>query len=120
MIVESPHKGETIAKYLDKSFRVMSSQGHIRDIEGVGKNSMGIDFNNHYAPNYAIEESKAQLVQSLQEAASKADMVWLACDPDREGEAIAWHLKEVLGLDDQHSCRVTFEDFTEDTVLESS
>lgn len=119
MIVESPHKGETIAKYLDKSFRVMSSQGHIRDIEGVGKNSMGIDFNNHYAPNYAIEENKAQLVQSLQEAASKADMVWLACDPDREGEAIAWHLKEVLGLDDQHSCRVTFEDFTEDTVLES-
>ena len=119
MIVESPHKGETIAKYLDKSFRVMSSQGHIRDIEGVGKNSMGIDFNNHYAPNYAIEENKAQLVQSLQEAASKADMVWLACDPDREGEAIAWHLKEVLGLDDQHLCRVTFEDFTEDTVLES-
>lgn len=119
MIVESPHKGETIAKYLDKSFRVMSSQGHIRDIEGVGKNSMGIDFNNHYAPNYAIEENKAQLVQSLQEAASKADMVWLACDPDREGEAIAWHLKEVLGLDDQHSCRVTFEDFTEDTVLKS-
>ena len=119
MIVESPHKGETIAKYLDKSFRVMSSQGHIRDIEGVGKNSIGIDFNNHYAPNYAIEENKAQLVESLRAAASKADMVWLACDPDREGEAIAWHLKEVLGLDDQHSCRVTFEDFTEDTVLES-
>lgn len=119
MIVESPHKGETIAKYLDKSFRVMSSQGHIRDIEGIGKNSMGIDFNNHYAPNYAIEENKVQLVQSLRDAASKADMVWLACDPDREGEAIAWHLKEVLGLDDQNSCRVTFEDFTEDTVLES-
>ena len=119
MIVESPHKGDTIAKYLDKSFRVMSSQGHIRDIEGVGKNSIGIDFNNHYTPNYAIDENKAQLVQSLREAAAKADMVWLACDPDREGEAIAWHLKEVLGLDDQHSCRVTFEDFTEDTVLES-
>ena len=119
MIVESPHKGETIAKYLDKSFRVMSSQGHIRDIEGVGKNSIGIDFNNHYAPNYAIEENKQQLVQSLREAASKADMVWLACDPDREGEAIAWHLKEVLGLDNEHSCRVTFEDFTKDTVLES-
>ena len=119
MIVESPHKGDTIAKYLDKSFRVMSSQGHIRDIEGVGKNSIGIDFNNHYTPNYAIDENKAQLVQSLREAAAKADMVWLACDPDREGEAIAWHLKEVLGLDEQHSCRVTFEDFTEDTVLES-
>ena len=119
MIVESPHKGDTIAKYLDKSFRVMSSQGHIRDIEGVGKNSIGIDFNNKYAPNYAIDENKAQLVQSLREAAAKADMVWLACDPDREGEAIAWHLKEVLGLDETNSCRVTFEDFTEDTVLES-
>ncbi len=119
MIVESPHKGDTIAKYLDKSFRVMSSQGHIRDIEGVGKNSIGIDFKNHYAPNYAIDENKAQLVQALRDAASKADMVWLACDPDREGEAIAWHLKEVLELDEHNSCRVTFEDFTKDTVLES-
>ena len=119
MIVESPHKGETIAKYLDKSFKVMSSQGHIRDIEGVGKNSIGIDFKNQYTPNYAIEANKSQLVQSLRDAAAKADMVWLACDPDREGEAIAWHLKEVLGLDEQHSCRVTFEDFTKDTVLES-
>ena len=119
LIVESPHKGETIAKYLDKSFKVMSSQGHIRDIEGVGKNSIGIDFKNQYTPNYAIEANKTQLVQSLREAAAKADMVWLACDPDREGEAIAWHLKEVLGLDEQHSCRVTFEDFTKDTVLES-
>ena len=119
MIVESPHKGETIAKYLDKSFKVMSSQGHIRDIEGVGKNSIGIDFKNQYTPNYAIEANKTQLVQSLRDAAAKADMVWLACDPDREGEAIAWHLKEVLGLDEQHSCRVTFEDFTKDTVLES-
>ena len=119
MIVESPHKGETIAKYLDKSFRVMSSQGHIRDIEGIGKNSIGIDFNNHYTPNYTIDVNKVQLVKSLREEAAKADMVWLACDPDREGEAIAWHLKEVLGLDDKHSCRVTFEDFTKDTVLES-
>ena len=119
MIVESPSKGKTIAKYLDKSFRVMSSQGHIRDIEGIGKNSIGIDFNNQYTPNYTIDANKAQLVKSLREEAAKADMVWLACDPDREGEAIAWHLKEVLELDDKHSCRVTFEDFTKDTVLES-
>ena len=119
MIVESPHKGKTIAKYLDKSFRVMSSQGHIRDIEGIGKNSIGIDFQNQYTPNYTIDANKMQLVKSLREEAAKADMVWLACDPDREGEAIAWHLKEVLGLDDKHSCRVTFEDFTKDTVLES-
>ena len=72
MIVESPHKGETIAKYLDKSFKVMSSQGHIRDIEGVGKNSIGIDFKNQYTPNYAIEANKTQLVQSLRDAAAKA------------------------------------------------
>lgn len=119
MIVESPHKGETIAKYLDKTFKVMSSQGHIRDIEGVGKNSIGVDFNNKYAPNYAIDSNKEYLVNALRQAAAKADMVWLACDPDREGEAIAWHLKEVLNLNEQNSCRVTFEDFTKDTVLES-
>ena len=65
MIVESPSKGKTIAKYLDKSFRVMSSQGHIRDIEGIGKNSIGIDFNNQYTPNYTIDANKA--VQSLRE-----------------------------------------------------
>lgn len=119
MIVESPHKGETIAKYLDKTFKVMSSQGHIRDIEGVGKNSIGVDFNNKYAPNYAIDSNKEYLVNALRQAAAKADMVWLACDPDREGEAIAWHLKEVLNLNEKNSCRVTFEDFTKDTVLES-
>lgn len=119
MIVESPHKGETIAKYLDKTFKVMSSQGHIRDIEGVGKNSIGVDFNNNYAPNYAIDSNKEYLVNALRQAAAKADMVWLACDPDREGEAIAWHLKEVLNLNEKNSCRVTFEDFTKDTVLES-
>ena len=119
MIVESPSKGATIAKYLGKDFRLMSSQGHIRDIEGVGKNSIGIDFENGYRPHYAIDASKEQLVAKLKSEAAKADMVWLASDPDREGEAIAWHLKEVLGLDESNSCRVTFEDFTKDTVLES-
>ena len=119
MIVESPSKGDKIAKILGKDFRLMSSQGHIRDIEGVGKNSIGIDFEQGYTPHYAIESEKENLVKSLRDAAKKADMVWLASDPDREGEAIAWHLKEVLGLDEHNSCRVTFEAITKDVVLES-
>ena len=85
MIVESPSKGKTIAKYLGKDFRLMSSQGHVRDIEGVGKNSMGIDFGNGYAPNYVIDKDKIQLVDALRKEALKADKVWLASDPDREG-----------------------------------
>ena len=84
MIVESPSKGKTIAKYLGKDFRLMSSQGHIRDIEGVGKNSMGIDFNNGYTPNYVIDKDKLHLVEALRKEALKADKVWLASDPDRE------------------------------------
>ena len=119
MIVESPSKGKTIAKYLGKDFRLMSSQGHIRDIEGVGKNSMGIDFENGYAPNYVIDKEKEQLVESLRKEALKADKVWLASDPDREGEAIAWHIQQVLDLPDEKFCRITFNDTTKESILES-
>ena len=108
MIVESPSKGKTIAKYLGKDFHLMSSQGHVRDIEGIGKNSMGIDFSNGYAPNYVIEKDKIQLVESLRKEALKADKVWLASDPDREGEAIAWHIQEILQLPKEKVCRITF------------
>ena len=119
MIVEAPTKAKQIAKYLGKDFRVMASQGHIRDIEGVGKNSMGVDFNNNYAPNYVIDKDKMHLVDSLREEALKADKVWLASDPDREGEAIAWHIQEVLQLPEDKICRVTFMDTTRETILES-
>ena len=119
MIVESPSKGKTIAKYLGKDFHLMSSQGHIRDIESVGKNSMGIDFKNGYAPNYVIDTDKIHLVESLKKEAMKADKVWLASDPDREGEAIAWHIQQVLDLPDEKICRITFNDTTKESILES-
>ena len=119
MIVESPSKGKTIAKYLGKDFRLMSSQGHVRDIEGVGKNSMGIDFNNAYAPNYVIDKEKTHLVDSLRKEALKADKVWLASDPDREGEAIAWHIQEILQLPKEKVCRITFNDTTKESILEA-
>ena len=119
MIVESPSKGKTIAKYLGKDFRLMSSQGHIRDIEGVGKNSMGIDFNNDYTPNYVIDKDKLHLVDALRKEALKTDKVWLASDPDREGEAIAWHIQEVLQLPKDKVCRITFNDTTKESILEA-
>ena len=119
MIVESPSKGKTIAKYLGKDFRVLSSKGHIRDIEAIGKNSVGIDFNNGYAPHYVIDKTKEQLVESLRKEALRADKVWLASDPDREGEAIAWHIQEVLQLPENKVCRITFNDTTKESILEA-
>ena len=119
MIVESPSKGKTIAKYLGKDFRVLSSKGHIRDIEAMGKNSVGIDFNNGYAPHYVIDKTKEQLVESLRKEALRADKVWLASDPDREGEAIAWHIQEVLQLPANKVCRITFNDTTKESILEA-
>ena len=119
MIVESPSKGKTIAKYLGKDFRVLSSKGHIRDIEAMGKNSVGIDFDNGYAPHYVIDKTKEQLVESLRKEALRADKVWLASDPDREGEAIAWHIQEVLQLPENKICRITFNDTTKESILEA-
>ncbi len=119
MILESPNKIKTIRSYLSKDFNVMSSKGHIRDIEGVGKNSIGIDFANNYAPNYVIEDTKMELVEDLRKEALKADKVWLASDPDREGEAIAWHIQEVLQLPKEKVCRVAFNDTTKESVLEA-
>ena len=95
IIVESPAKAKTIEKFLGKDYKVMSSFGHIRDLR---KKDFSIDFNSNYMPVYEIPAEKRELVKQLKSAASEADMVWLASDEDREGEAIAWHLYEVLGL----------------------
>ena len=119
VIVESPAKAKTIEKFLGKDFRVLSSQGHIRDIEAIGKNSMGIDFNNGYAPNYVIDKQKEYLVQSLATEASKADKVWLASDEDREGEAIAWHLQQVLELQPEKTHRIVFHEITKTAIQEA-
>ncbi len=119
VIVESPHKADTIGKFLGSDYHVLSSQGHVRDIEPIGKNSLGIDFENGYAPHYAIDAHKEHLIEQLQREAKKADTVWLASDEDREGEAIAWHLKEVLGLDKKDTKRIVFHEITKPAILEA-
>ncbi len=119
VIVESPAKAKTIEKFLGPDFHVLSSQGHIRDIEGMGKNSLGIDFDNHYAPNYVIDASKTGLIEQLKQEAKKADKVWLASDEDREGEAIAWHLKEVLQLPPEKTHRIVFHEITKTAIQEA-
>ena len=98
---------------------MLSSQGHIRDIEPLGKNSMGIDFENGYAPNYVIDEHKAHLIEQLEKEVQKSDTVWLASDEDREGEAIAWHLKEVLGLKNKDTKRIVFHEITKNAIQEA-
>ena len=119
VIVESPTKAKTIGKFLGSDYQIMSSQGHIRDIEGIGKNNIGIDFEHGYAPNYAIDPQKEALVASLMKAAQKADKVWLASDEDREGEAIAWHLQQVLQLSAERTHRIVFHEITKTAIQEA-
>ncbi len=119
MIVESPAKAKTIEKFLGSEYHVLSSQGHVRDIEPIGKNSMGIDFEHGYMPNYAVDEHKTHLIEQLKREAHKADTVWLASDEDREGEAIAWHLKEVLELGDKDTKRIVFHEITKPAIQEA-
>ncbi|MBR1809460.1 MAG: type I DNA topoisomerase [Paludibacteraceae bacterium] len=119
VIVESPHKAKTIERFLGKDYRVLASQGHIRDIEGIGKNSMGIDFQNNYAPHYAVDPKKKRLIEQLKDEAAKADTVWLASDADREGEAIAWHLKEVLNLPSDKTHRIAALEITKNAILDA-
>lgn len=119
VIVESPAKAKTIEKFLGKDYHVLSSQGHIRDIDGVGKNSIGIDFEHGYAPHYVVDPDKQHLIATLRSEAAKADTVWLASDEDREGEAIAWHLQEVLQLDPKKTQRIVFHEITKNAILDA-
>ena len=119
VIVESPAKAKTIEKFLGSDYRVLSSQGHIRDIEGTGKHNIGIDFEHGYTPNYVLEPSKLHLIDTLRKEAGKADTVWLASDEDREGEAIAWHLKEVLKLKQANTHRIAFHEITETAIKDA-
>ena len=119
VIVESPAKAKTIEKFLGSDYHVLSSQGHIRDIEPLGKNSMGIDFENGYQPHYVVDTHKEHLLDQLTKEVKKADTVWLASDEDREGEAIAWHLKEVLDLDKKDTKRIVFHEITKSAIQEA-
>ena len=114
VIVESPAKAKTIEKFLGKDYKVMSSYGHIRDLK---KKNFSIEVDNHFAPIYEIPEDKRQLVADLKKAASQAETVWLASDEDREGEAISWHLYEVLGLKPDNTRRIVFHEITKNAIL---
>ena len=98
VIVESPAKCKTIGKYLGNDYRVMASYGHIRDLAIRGKGGLGVDLENNYAPIYVNDSDKEKVIKELTKASKEAEEVILATDPDREGEAIAWHLAMVLGL----------------------
>ena len=117
LIVESPAKAKTIEKFLGSDFAVKSSYGHIRDLEKG--NDLGVDVNNGYRPNYVIPPDKYKTVKELKDAAAKADEVWLATDEDREGEAISWHLCEVLGLDARNAKRIVFHEITKPAIQQA-
>ena len=115
VIVESPAKAKTIERFLGKDYKVMSSYGHIRDLK---KKEISIDMNT-LEPDYEIPEEKKKLVAELKSQAKKAQKVWLASDEDREGEAISWHLCEVLGLDEENTNRIVFHEITKPAILEA-
>ncbi|WP_276485420.1 type I DNA topoisomerase [Paraflavitalea pollutisoli] len=114
LIVESPAKAKTIEKFLGKDFEVKSCYGHIRDLE---KDEMGIDVKNNYQPRYIVPDEKERVVKELKTLAKKSDEVWLATDEDREGEAISWHLCEVLGLDPETTKRIVFHEITKPAIV---
>jgi len=116
VIVESPAKAKTIGKYLGKDFEVKASMGHLRDLP---KSVIGVDIENNFEPVYKPIKGKEEIISDLKKSAKKADMVYLATDPDREGEAISWHLKQLLGLKDEKTRRVTFNEITKKVVQES-
>ncbi len=113
VIVESPAKARTIEKFLGKDFLVKSSFGHIRDLS---KKNFGIDIKNNFKPDYIIPEDKKKVVMELKKSKVKAEVVWLASDEDREGEAIAWHLSEVLNLNPENTRRIVFHEITKDAI----
>lgn len=116
VIVESPAKAKTIERYLGKKFKVKASVGHVRDLP---RSQMGIDTENNYEPKYITIRGKGPILQDLKSAAKKAKKIYLAADPDREGEAIAWHLATALNIDINSDCRVVFNEITKDAILES-
>jgi len=116
VIVESPAKAKTIEKFLGKDFKIVSSFGHIRDLT---KKNLGINIKGGFIPDYEIPKDKIKVVNELRKAASEARTVWIASDEDREGEAIAWHLVEVLNLDPQRTRRIVFHEITKSAIEEA-
>ena len=119
VIVESPHKSHTIGAYLGKDYNVVSSKGHIRDLATSGKFGLGVDIENHFKPSYVAIKGKKKDITELKKEVKKADFVYLATDPDREGEAISWHLYDELGLNENNYERIVFNEITKNAILES-
>lgn len=113
VIVESPAKAKTIEKFLGEEFRVMSSYGHVRDLPSKG---LSVDVDNRFEPTYEVSAEKKKVIAELKKAVKQASLVWLASDEDREGEAIAWHLEEVLGLDESNTRRIVFHEITKPAI----
>ena len=119
VIVESPTKVKSISKYLGNDYVVSSSKGHIKDLSTKGKYGLGVDIEDHFKPDYKTIKGKKKVIDDLKKLAKNADKVYLATDPDREGEAISWHLYKTLGLDDDHYSRVVFHEVTKNAVLDA-
>ena len=117
VIVESPSKTKTIAKYLGPKYKVVSSKGHIRDLATTGKYGLGIDVEDDFKPNYTVIKGKSSVIKELKKDASNSDTIYLATDPDREGEAISWHIYDALKLNDNNYKRVVFNEITHDAVI---
>ena len=116
VIVESPAKAKTIGKYLGPDYEVRASMGHLRDLP---KSKLGVDVEHDFEPNYRPIRGKEELINELKKLSKASDTVYLATDPDREGEAISWHLKNLLDLSDEKAKRVTFNEITRKVVTES-
>ena len=116
VIVESPAKAKTIGKYLGPAYQVKACMGHLRDLP---KSKLGVDVENDFEPNYRPIKGKEDIIRDLKQAAKESDAVYLATDPDREGEAISWHLKQLLDLPEDKTFRVTFNEITRKVVTES-
>ena len=119
VIVESPSKSKTIEKYLGDDYKVVSSKGHIRDLATTGPYGLGVDIENGFKPNYVPIKGKGNVIKELKKDVKNSDMIYLASDPDREGEAIAWHLKDALNIPDDHYKRILFHEITHDKVLDA-
>ena len=116
VIVESPAKAKTISKYLGKNYTVEASMGHVRDLP---KSKLGVDIEDNFNPKYITIRGKGELIAKLKKAAKKADKIYLATDPDREGEAISWHLANILKISEDDTCRIVFNEITKSAVKES-
>lgn len=113
VIVESPSKAKTISKFLGKNYHVEATAGHVKDLP---KSQLGVDIENDFTPRYITIRGKGSIIEKIKKEAKKADSILLATDPDREGEAISWHISNILNMDDNKDCRIEFHEITKDAI----